>query len=147
MVDLKCSIVNDSQCWFCEDLCDFCLQRPAGVTSCASLISDKTIKLMLCSDTCSDTCSTLVKTNPSKQLYAVSPDKRVYCNESDGSELNAEGLHIRFGSHCAPVLPSHEEILHLYSITTDGDNSFLLEETSLCYGDFVSPKDLVRGVL
>lgn len=140
VIDLKCSIVNDSQCWFCEDLCDFCLEKPTNIASVTSSIGtdNKTTELLFCSET----CNTIFSTNPNQQLYALLPNKRVYSTECVNSELSAEVLHSRFGSHCVPILPSHEEIMHLYSINTKNNHSILLEEISLCYGDFTTQKDL-----
>lgn len=89
-------------------------------------------ELKLCSENCRKICETL-GADSSQQVYIITSDGNIHSTCS-GKQLSQKELHKYCGLRCAPILPDHQEILHLYSIKF---TSCLLsiQEISLCCGD------------
>lgn len=138
MIDLKCSIVNDSQCWYCEDLCDSCLNRSICTISEVTLVGEKSTELKLCNENNSKLCKISERNsevNLMKQVvYILTPDGKVIC--SSQQSLSLQEVHKYCGLRCAPVQSIHEEMLHLYLLTFLDNHwySLSIEELSLCHG-------------
>ena len=139
VIDLKCSIVNDSQCWYCDDLCNSCLKRVSPTINEVAFIGERAIEFKLCSENC---CKRIKKPESnsedfSQQVYVLTPGGKIHSNCSDKFILSQQELHDYCGLRCAPILPVHEEIVHLYSVTVTNNQwcTFSIEEISICHGD------------
>ena len=139
VIDLKCSLVNDSQCWYCDDFCGSCLKRVSHTINEVVSISEKAVKINLCSENC---CEHIRKAgnygvNSNLNVYVFTSDGEVHSNRSDKCFLSQQEIFEFCGLRCAPMLPDHEEILHLYSVTFTGNQlcTFSVEEISICCGN------------
>lgn len=102
-------------------------------------MGERSIELKLCSENCSKLywVPGTGDADLNQQIYILTPDGKVHSNCSDKQLLSKEELQVKFGIRCAPALPMHEEMLHLYSttITSNQWHTLSIEEISFCRGD------------
>ena len=109
VLDARCKYKSDHKCWYCDELCEICLQP----TVLGPSFTDSTgRKLRFCSDDCSD----IYKTKPEPQSEVFSPDDQENPNRKVPSD--------------------HKEYLHLFSSGQLEDKSgCFITSMSLCEGD------------
>ena len=140
MIDLRCSLVNDSQCWYCDDFCGSCLRRASHTINEVVSINEKAIEIKLCSENC---CKCIKKAgnygtdNFNQTVYVIKSGGEVHSNRTDTCVLSQQEVLEFCGLRCAPMLPDHEETLHLYSVTFTSNQlcTFSVEEISICHGN------------
>ena len=138
MIDLKCSLVNDSQCWYCDDFCGSCLKRVSHTINEVVSISEKAIKIKLCNDNCCKQIKKAGNYGSSQNVhYVLTPDGEVHSNRNDKCILSQQEVLEFCGLRCAPMLPDHDEIVHLYSVTFISNQvcTFSVEEILVCHGN------------
>lgn len=108
-MDTKCKFENGLICWYCNDLCEICLEPSAFGPSCTDSVNHS---LQFCSDECYDFYNRM----PSPQSKIFLPDDQ---NNPDRK-----------------VPDGHKEYLHLFSCgkLDDGSAGFITS-ISLCEGD------------
>ena len=129
MVDLKCSVVNDSKCWYCENLCNSCLEEVSHSITETTSINEKIVELKFCDRQCSEFYKNI---DPKQRIYVFLPHKSSQGNSKDIFS-NKEELH-KFGTRCAPIFLNHEELLHAYCLSII-DTKLSIEELCFCQGD------------
>lgn len=138
VIDLKCSLVNDSQCWYCDDFCDSCLKRVSHTIKEVVSVNEKAIEIKLCSENC---CKQIKKagndSTNSNVYYVLTPDGEVHSNQSDKCTLSQQEVLEFCGLRCASVLSDHEEIVRLYLVSLANNQlcTFSVEEILICHGN------------
>lgn len=132
MVDLQCSVVNDSQCWYCEDLCSSCLNRVSHTVKEVTSINEKSIELKFCTESCAKLYKALGANNEDlgPQVHVLTPAGG---NVSEKS-LSRQEIVDYCGVRCCPISLTHDELLHLYSTTCTSSqlSALSIEELSIC---------------
>lgn len=66
-------------------------------------------------------------------MYILTPGGKVH-GDGSGKHLSQQELYDCCGRRCSPILPTHEELLHLYStmFASSKSSTVSIEELSLC---------------
>lgn len=108
-MDAKCKFDDGSICWYCNNLCEICLEPSAFGPSCTDSANNS---LQFCSEQCYD----LYNCVPRPRMKVFLPDDQ---NNPDRK-----------------VPAGHKEYLHLFSCgKLDNDSAGFITSISLCEGD------------